>query len=182
MKKVIIVLIILAAAGAVYAYTKKNSSDPGINSKLQTQSASETAPVSPAPSNSTAELGEGMGEVASPPVVPNPTPPPSPEPVQDDLGDVDVAPPKVFNLTGKNFSFSTSEIRVKKGDRVVINFESTDGFHDWVVDEFNAHTERVNPGTKTSVEFIADQTGTFEYYCSVSIHRLAGMKGRLIVE
>ena len=98
------------------------------------------------------------------------------------MGDVDVAPAKVFNITGKNFSFSQTEIKVKNGDRVLINFESTDGFHDWVVDEFKANTERVNPGTKTSVEFIADKTGTFEYYCSVSIHRAAGMKGKLIVE
>ncbi|OGG47530.1 hypothetical protein A2671_02085 [Candidatus Kaiserbacteria bacterium RIFCSPHIGHO2_01_FULL_49_13] len=98
------------------------------------------------------------------------------------MGDVDVAPPKVFNLTGRNFSFSQSEIRVKKGDRVIINFESTDGIHDWVVDEFNARTDRVSTGQTASVEFIADKTGTFEYYCSVSIHRAAGMKGRLVVE
>lgn len=89
---------------------------------------------------------------------------------------------KVFNITGKNFAFSTEEIRVKKGDTVTINFESTDGFHDWVVDEFDAATNQVSTWGKTSVTFIADTAGIFEYYCSVGNHRAAGMVGKLIVE
>ena len=87
-----------------------------------------------------------------------------------------------FNLTGKNFEFSQKEIRVKKGDKIKITFSSTDGFHEWVVDEFNAKTTRVNTGEETSVEFTVDQTGTFEYYCSVGKHRELGMVGQLIVE
>lgn len=34
----------------------------------------------------------------------------------------------------------------------------------------------------TSVTFVADETGTFEYYCSVGNHRGQGMIGKLIVE
>jgi plastocyanin len=89
---------------------------------------------------------------------------------------------KTFNVTGKNFEFSQSEIRVKKGSTVTINFESTSGHHDWVVDEFDAATQQVDPGTKTSVTFVADKVGTFEYYCSVGTHRALGMVGNLIVE
>lgn len=89
---------------------------------------------------------------------------------------------KTFDITGKDYAFSTKEIKVKKGDKVTINFTSTDGFHDWVVDEFNARTTRVSTGGKTSVTFTADKTGTFEYYCSVGSHRAKGMKGNLIVE
>ncbi len=87
-----------------------------------------------------------------------------------------------IDLTGKNFSFSQDEIRVTKGDTVTINFESTGGFHDWVVDEFDAQTERVNEGWKTSVTFIASEAGEFEYYCSVWNHRAQWMIGKLIVE
>lgn len=89
---------------------------------------------------------------------------------------------KVFKITGRNFSFSQNEIQVKKGDRVKINFESANGFHDWTVAEFNAKTAQVNVGGKASVEFVADKTGEFEYYCSVGQHRQMGMKGKLIVE
>lgn len=93
-----------------------------------------------------------------------------------------VAGATVFNVTGKNFEFSVKEMKVKKGDTVTVNFESTGGFHDWVVDEFKAATKQVNPGTKTSVTFVADKAGTFEYYCSVGKHRASGMVGTLIVE
>ena len=89
---------------------------------------------------------------------------------------------KVFDLTGENFSFSESEIRVKKGDTVRINFESVDGFHDWTIDEFAANTDRVNTGGTASVEFVADKTGTFEYYFSVGNHRAQGIIGNLVVE
>jgi len=89
---------------------------------------------------------------------------------------------KVFDVEGVNFAFSQTEVRVKKGDRVRINFTSTDGFHDWVLDEFNAATERISSGGETFVEFTADEAGEFEYYCSVGSHRALGMVGTLIVE
>lgn len=94
---------------------------------------------------------------------------------------------KTFVLTGQNFRFSMGgqdnpDLKVKMGDRVRIEFTSQEGFHDWVVSEFNAATQRVNAGQSTSVEFTADKKGTFEYYCSVGSHKQAGMKGQLIVE
>jgi len=92
-----------------------------------------------------------------------------------------------FTLTGENFKFlmngeEAPELRVNVGDKVKIEFTSTDGFHDWVVDEFDAATSRVQTGETTSVTFVADQAGTFEYYCSVGSHRANGMFGNLIVE
>ncbi len=89
---------------------------------------------------------------------------------------------KVFTVKGVNHAFDVKEIVVQKGDTVTINFESTDGFHDWVVDEFDAATKKVQPGTPTSVTFVADAAGTFEYYCSVGSHRAQGMVGKLIVQ
>ncbi len=94
---------------------------------------------------------------------------------------------KTFVITGENFKFVMNEvnnpdIRVKQGDKVRIEFSSSNGFHDWKVDEFNAATEKIRDGSSTSVEFIADKKGTFEYYCSIGKHRKMGMKGKLIVE
>ena len=74
------------------------------------------------------------------------------------------------------------DIKVKEGDKVRVEFTSSEGFHDWVLDEFSAATTKVNPGESSSVEFIADKKGTFEYYCSVGKHRANGMKGKFIVE
>src|SRR3989338_6949194 len=88
---------------------------------------------------------------------------------------------KSFDLTAAPFKFSLTEIRVKKGDRVRINLTNLEGLHDWVIDQFNAKTKQLLAGQSDSVEFIASQAGTFEYYCSVGTHRQMGMVGKLIV-
>lgn len=92
-----------------------------------------------------------------------------------------------FDLTGENFAFrlygvEAPILKVKKGQKVVVNLTSIDGFHDFVIDEFDAATEKINTGGETSVEFIASETGEFEYYCSVGSHRANGMRGKLIIE
>ena len=95
---------------------------------------------------------------------------------------------KTFVLTGENFKFKMNgktnpEIRVKEGDKVRIEFSSVGGFHDLVVDEFDAATAQVrDTDGMTSVEFTADKKGTYEYYCSVGQHRQMGMKGMFVVE
>ena len=94
---------------------------------------------------------------------------------------------KVLEVDSANLKFyidgvENPDIKVKEGDKIKINFRSSEGYHDWAVDEFNASTEGVNPGDTTSVEFVADKKGVFEYYCSVGRHRENGMKGNFIVE
>ncbi len=94
---------------------------------------------------------------------------------------------KTFVIDSSHFRFymngvENPDIKVKEGDKVRIEFTSSEGLHDWKVDEFNAATKRVNPGASSSVEFVANKKGTFEYYCSVGQHRANGMKGKLIVE
>lgn len=91
---------------------------------------------------------------------------------------------KTVEVTVKaaNFAFNPTEIKVKKGDTVKITLSNKEGFHDWNLDEFNAATKKINAGASDTVTFVADKTGTFEYYCSVGNHRQMGMKGNLIVE
>ncbi|KKS22075.1 MAG: Plastocyanin, partial [Candidatus Roizmanbacteria bacterium GW2011_GWC2_41_7] len=54
--------------------------------------------------------------------------------------------------------------------------------HDFNLDEFNVDGTVVKEGESTMVEFVADQAGDFEYYCSVGQHRANGMVGTLTVE
>jgi len=89
---------------------------------------------------------------------------------------------KEFEISGSNFSLSTKEITVNQGDTVRINLTNRGGFHDLVIDEFNARTKQLADGAKETIEFVADKTGTFEYYCSVGKHREMGMVGNLIVQ
>ncbi|MCR4279941.1 MAG: plastocyanin/azurin family copper-binding protein [Candidatus Komeilibacteria bacterium] len=88
---------------------------------------------------------------------------------------------KEFSLVATSFKYDQQQITVNKGDRVRINLRVDQGFHDWTVEGFDAATGQVGVGETTSVEFVADEAGSFTYYCSVGNHRALGMVGTLIV-
>jgi plastocyanin len=89
---------------------------------------------------------------------------------------------KSFTVTGKPFSFTPTSMVVNKGDTVKITFVNEAGTHDFVLDEFNVKTKVLQGGQSETVEFVANKTGSFEYYCSVGTHRQMGMKGTLTVK
>jgi plastocyanin len=89
---------------------------------------------------------------------------------------------KVFEISGGPFYFNPNLITVNKGDTVRIVFTNEEGFHDWVLDEFDAKTKQIQAGQTETIEFVADEAGEFEYYCSVGTHRQMGMVGTLIVK
>lgn len=85
-------------------------------------------------------------------------------------------------IEGGAFYFKPNEIRVKKGEKVTITFTNAEGFHDFVIDEFNVRTKQLSGGQSETIEFTPDKAGEFEFYCSVGEHRQKGMVGTLIVE
>lgn len=89
---------------------------------------------------------------------------------------------KTIEVSSQNFSFTPSEITVKKGETVKIVFTNTLGMHDFVIDDLGVRTPVVKQGEKSEVEFTPEKTGVYEYYCSVGNHRKMGMKGTLTVE
>ncbi|MDB5254058.1 MAG: Blue (Type 1) copper protein [Parcubacteria group bacterium] len=89
---------------------------------------------------------------------------------------------KEVTVNGSNFAFDPKTITVNKGDTVKITFKNVGGMHDFKIDEFNVATKKINGGESDTVTFVADKTGSFEYYCSVGTHRQMGMKGTLIVK
>jgi len=104
--------------------------------------------------------------------------------MEDPVVDDDV---KTFVITADNFNFYhggevAPDLYVNVGDTVRIEFVNEEGMHDWVLDEFNAATAIIQGGETDVIEFVADQAGTFEFYCSVMQHRAMGMVGNLIVE
>lgn len=89
---------------------------------------------------------------------------------------------KEFTVTGDNFSFSPKTLNVNKGDTVKITFKNVEGFHDLKIDEFKVATKQLQANKEEVVTFVADKSGSFEYYCSVGTHRQMGMWGTLIVK
>jgi nitrosocyanin len=86
-----------------------------------------------------------------------------------------------FRVEGGMFYFNPSTMTVNKGDTVRIVFTNKEGMHDWALDKFNAKTKVLKAGETETIEFVAGEAGTFEYYCSVGDHRARGMKGTLTV-
>lgn len=89
---------------------------------------------------------------------------------------------KEIVVEGKAFEFTPDTITVKKGEKTRIVFKNTGGTHDFNVDELGIKTKIINTGEEDSVEFTAEETGTYEFYCSVANHRQMGMKGTITIE
>ncbi len=103
-------------------------------------------------------------------------------------GEADHAPASItFDVTGGMFYYVPNVIHVKKGDTVTINFLNAGGFHDFTLDEFAVKigpfmSDAAAPAAVMSATFVADQAGTFKFYCNVGSHRAMGQEGTLIVE
>ncbi len=93
-------------------------------------------------------------------------------------------PPMAYVGVGGDIDGITNpELVANLGDTVritVINGDPT--LHDLKIDEFGVYTGELIADEQTvTVEFVADQPGNFEYYCSIPGHREVGMKGMLRV-
>ena len=89
---------------------------------------------------------------------------------------------ETIKIDVSQFEFNPNKIIVEKGAKVKILVKSTDVKHGIAIEGYNIRVELPVNEEKT-FELIADQTGSFTYYCSVPCgagHR--SMKGTLIVE
>lgn len=74
-------------------------------------------------------------------------------------------------------------LHVKEGAIVQVTLVDGDGAqHNVFFPEFKAHSDDVSgTGASTVIVFRADQSGTFNYYCTIPGHRQAGMQGKIVV-
>lgn len=86
-----------------------------------------------------------------------------------------------IEVVSSGFRYTPAEIRVALGSTVRITYVNGGGRHDWVLDEFEAATAVIAARQSETIEFVADEAGEFEFYCSVPGHRAAGMYGAFIV-
>lgn len=73
-------------------------------------------------------------------------------------------------------------MEVNRGERVRITLVNDQGTHDLVVDGYNVRTKTIQVGQSETIEFMAEEAGVFEFYCSIGSHRQMGMKGTLVVK
>ncbi len=101
-------------------------------------------------------------------------------------------PVKEFSIFGAirdvtDYQFNDSvpgpTIAVEEGDmvRIVYSVPEKDIAHALVIDEFGVSSPTVSAGETTIIEFVADRTGEFHYYCPLPSHRTLGMEGKFVV-
>lgn len=75
------------------------------------------------------------------------------------------------------------ELRAQPGDLILLTLVNGDGMaHDLAIDHLGVKTTLLTlEGDRTEVRFEASSIGSFEYYCTVSGHRQAGMVGKLVI-
>ncbi|TAL58269.1 MAG: hypothetical protein EPN86_00455 [Nanoarchaeota archaeon] len=89
---------------------------------------------------------------------------------------------KEVHIEASNFQFTVTGPEIKKGDRVKLILTSAQGTHGFAMPAFNIDVGPISPGDTKTAEFVADQSGSFDYFCNVpcgSGHQ--SMKGILAV-
>ncbi len=106
---------------------------------------------------------------------------------------------QVIEVSGDKYAFSPAEIHVKKGARVQLKLHSVDKEHGIKIDPLAAgakkgsapglrfegknDTGKVVKGADGTIEFIAEQPGTYKFECSIFCGLGHGrMKGKIIVD
>jgi cytochrome c oxidase subunit 2 len=74
--------------------------------------------------------------------------------------------PRVVRIVAKKFSYTPSEIHLKKGEPVVLELVSEDRVHGFKLPAFKVRTD-VRPNEVTRVPLTPDKAGTFTFACDV---------------
>jgi len=81
-----------------------------------------------------------------------------------------------------SFGFEPNEITVKEGQDIRLVVTNTESIrHTFTLREFDIDVSLAGKEIKF-IDFIADKSGTFDFFCTVTGHRPAGMEGSLEVK
>jgi cytochrome c oxidase subunit II len=90
---------------------------------------------------------------------------------------------KIIDVTASRFQFEPATISVGQGDNVRLRLHSADRSHAFAIKAFHVKAVIPDGGETVTVEFVADQAGTFAFtcseYCGTGHSR---MKGKLVVK
>jgi cytochrome c oxidase subunit 2 len=88
---------------------------------------------------------------------------------------------QVISITAKRFEYSPSEITLKKGIVVTLEFTSLDRLHGFNCPGLEVRTN-IEPGKKNRLRIVPQKTGVFNFSCDVFCgdgHE--GMEGKITV-
>lgn len=84
-------------------------------------------------------------------------------------------------VEGGNYYFESDNIEVEVGEEVEFVFENQGGQHDLIIPEHNVGTNVINTGETDSFVYSFDETGEYDFICSIGGHAQQGMTGTIEV-
>ena len=88
---------------------------------------------------------------------------------------------KEFTVTARRDTFTPARIEVARGDIVKVTLIAEDMPHTFTIDAYRI-SKRASPGQNATIEFHAETTGTYPYYCSLTKEDCCRhMRGELVV-
>jgi cytochrome c oxidase subunit 2 len=89
---------------------------------------------------------------------------------------------KTIDVIASRFKFEPATITVTRGDRIRLRLHSSDRTHGIAIKAFRVKALIPKRDETVTVDFVADQAGTFDFTCSEYCGTgHAGMKGKLVV-
>jgi len=89
----------------------------------------------------------------------------------------------ILMRTYENGNPHPNPIRVKKGEKVCLQLTSEDVTHGFIISDLNVDAGEIHAGKWTKVEFVAKESGTFNYVCSIRCSPMhSRVRGQIIVE
>src|SRR5262245_40052754 len=86
-----------------------------------------------------------------------------------------------FSMTARDFRYTPDRLEVTQDDLVKLTIESADNAYSFTIDAYRL-SRRIPAGGKTTIEFRADQSGSFKFYSDMtSDARHKSMTGELVV-
>jgi len=88
---------------------------------------------------------------------------------------------KVIRIVAKRFDYTPGELRLKKGEAVILELTSSDVLMGFNLPDFNLRADII-PDKITRVRFVPDKTGSFTFLCDIFCGtKHEEMNGRLTV-
>ena len=88
---------------------------------------------------------------------------------------------RTITVSGGNYYFEPDTINVSVNENVRFVFENEGGMHDMRIPELGAGTEVFRGGDSQSFTVKFEETGSYEFICSVGNHAEQGMRGTIQV-
>jgi heme/copper-type cytochrome/quinol oxidase subunit 2 len=86
-----------------------------------------------------------------------------------------------FTISARRAGFSPARIEVARGDMVKITLVAEDTAHSFTIDSYRI-SKRASVGQRVNIEFHADVSGTYPFYCSLTSDDCCrSMRGELVV-